>query len=142
MPDAAEYQQGFDLKVGQVYAQYRMDDIKIGHTQLVRWNEYEYPSTMTFRWTGSYAGTKSQADEKTLMALFEAFKAKIDGIKIIYTAKGTPYKCLFQYPQTTAPGYRATADFTGVTLVYKGFGKRIGKAEVDAIQSGKQGWDK
>lgn len=137
MPDAIAYQRGFGLQVGQIYGGYRMDTIKIGHDQVKLWNEYAYPCTLTFTWVGT-----TKADEKTMMALFIAFTNKVEGIKIIRSESERPYKCLFQYPITSAPGYHVDPTYTQVSLVYKGYAKRIGEAEASAILSGKQGWDK
>jgi hypothetical protein len=33
MPDVALYQQGFNIQIGQIYADYRLNDIKISHVQ-------------------------------------------------------------------------------------------------------------
>lgn len=137
MPDAAAYQKGFDLYIGQVYANYRLSEIKIGHVQEKLWNEYSYPTTLNFTWVGS-----GKADEKAITSMFEAFRNHIDFVKIIRSDSGRPYKCLFQYPITQPPGYRASADFSTVMLQYHGYAKRIGEAEAKAILSGVQGWDK
>ncbi len=135
MPGAADYQKGFDVQVGQVYANYRLAEVKIGHVQEKLWNEYSYPTTLNFSWQGP-----GKADEKAMMAMFEAFRERIDTIKIIRSDSGRPYKCMFQYPATQPPGYRAAADFSTVMLQYHGYAKRIGEAEAKAILAGKQGW--
>lgn len=137
MPTAEEYEAGFKLKEGLVLANYKLTKMKIGHHQVARWNEYEYPSELTFEWTGT-----NTPSEQNMKALFATFTKHIAGLHIIRTESQRPYKCLFQYPPDTAPSTEHSADYKTVTLEYKGYGKRVGKAEAQRIISGQQTtWD-
>src|SRR5207253_11152043 len=133
MPSADEYAAGFGLQQGIVLAGYRLCSPKIGHHQVVLYNEYSYPADLVFTWVGS-----GDASAETMQALFIAFTQYIAGLRIIRTQSGRPYKCLFQYPYDSVPQAQASPDFRQISLHYDGYGKRIGEAEAARILSGQQ----
>lgn len=135
MPTAAEYAEGFNLHQGIILAGYLLSNVEIEHKQIVRWNEYEYPTTLIWQWMGS--GT---ASEQTMQDLFREFTQWVSGIRIIRTQSNRPYKCLFQYPPDKQPQAHYSEDYTQIIMEYKGFAKRIGEKAAAAIQSGKAGW--
>lgn len=135
MPNVSEYETGYGLRQGMTIANYQLTHLTIQHKQVTRWNEYAYPTNIQFVYKGS-----TPASAATMQQLFVDFTKQVSGVRIIYTEKGTPYKCLFQYPSTAAPTAEYSEDYRTIDLVYHGYAKRVGGAEAAAIKAGKQGW--
>jgi hypothetical protein len=86
MPMSEEYATGFALEYDLVFAGYQLLDWEIGHQQLVLFNEYAYPTVLTFYGYG---------DPAELLAAIQEYTA---GLRVIDSKSGRPYKCLFQWP--------------------------------------------
>jgi hypothetical protein len=135
MPDVNEYIDGYKLHKGLRFGGYELSNFTVQHNTEVLWNEYSYPAVITMKWVGD-----GKASEEAMNNMFDIFTDYINGIRIIYTASGRSYKCLFQWPVDKSPDANVSPDYTTIDISYVGFAKRIGKKEAGLIKSGKKNW--
>lgn len=123
MPDVGEYLNGYKLQEGRVFGGYKISKLIVSHKSIVRWNEYSYPTDITFTWNGPQKPT--QVD---MSALFEQFTNYISGMRIIRTRSGRPYQCLFQWPIDKPSEATYSPDYTQINIHYNGHAKRVSEA--------------
>lgn len=133
MPSADEYAAGYGLHHGLILANYTLIQMQIGHHQVVLYNEYSYPTDLTWQWQGP-----GEASASTMQALFQAFSQYVAGLRIIRTASGRPYKCIFQFPEGSQPQAQHSSDYRDIDMHYDGYGKRVSNAVATEIESGQQ----
>lgn len=116
MPTPTEYATAFGLITDLQLAGYQLVDWEIEHHQEVLFNEYSYPTTLTFRWLGN--------GEPNPERLIDAVLDYTDGIRVVYSASGRPYQTLFQ--TSGRPMYE---ERDGLVILYlTGYSKRISQA--------------
>ena len=130
MPDVALFQRGWDIAVGQVYANYRLTAIEMSERSIVRYNVYNYPTKLVFEWMGS-----SAPDEKTMQQLFDTFNAHVAGVRIIRSASGRPYRCVFHDLSKGPPTAKCDLPTCShVTMNYISEAVRISNAEASRYE--------
>lgn len=87
MPKVPSYLKGFDLKKGDVFADFLIVKILIEHLEIKRFREYQYPTTIDFEYQG-----QGNPDPDRLM---KELHSHLGGEKVIYTRYGNPYSCYF-----------------------------------------------
>lgn len=87
MPKVPKYVKGFDIYVGDTFANYKIVDLSIEHKEIVRFKSYRYPTTIDFKYQG-----KGKPDPQKLL---QSLKEHLSGEKTIYTSYGNPYACHF-----------------------------------------------
>lgn len=86
MPNPAQFKRGYGLRLGMKLAGYRLSELRVGHTTIDRYREYEYPIEM--RWEPD--GTRSDPDELAI-ALHRILI--VSGPREIRSSYGNPYEC-------------------------------------------------
>jgi hypothetical protein len=142
MPDVQQYLKGFDLQLDMTFGGYKLTKLSCDHVQVKLWNEYSYPTDITFEWIG-LAGKTALPTKNDLQKLLVNFTAYTDGYKIIRSDSGRPYKCVFMWPIGTAgtATYESEKghEYTSINLKYAGRAKRISESEAQMIQKGESG---
>jgi len=104
MPKVPQYLTGFGLQQGSTMAGYVLDKIQIEHDEMVRYREYQYPTTLTWR-------------KQDPGANYNQFKQQLTNylglMKVIYTSYGNPYDCNFGTLNFTDNGTTVTVVSTG-----------------------------
>ena len=125
MPSAQQFQEGFGLSVGQKYGSYQITNVNVQEKLEVLYNEYSFPSTIVLE---NRINPSMEEANKAIQFLFDS----LNTIRIIYTDSGRPYKCTFFWVQ---PTITQESNYSKVTFITRGYGKRISKKEVERIQS-------
>ena len=76
MPNTQEYLNGYDIKIGSIYGEYKLLNIECQHIQLVRWNEYKYPCVITFKWIGKESSNYDKAQQMVKNFYYQEFLVK------------------------------------------------------------------
>jgi hypothetical protein len=87
MPKVPSYLKGFDLKKGDVFADFEITNISIEHHEIKRFREYQYPTVIDFEYRGN-----GKPDPQRLL---DQLHSHLAGEKVIYTRYGNPYSCYF-----------------------------------------------
>jgi hypothetical protein len=136
MPTASEYQQDFEIREGLQLSSYELTAVHVDHRQEVLFNEYSYATDLTFNWIG-----RGQPNAGHVKVLMRSLNEYVSGVQVIYSKSGRPYKCIFQWPENSTPGFETNTNYTQVILCYDGYAKRIGQKEAQLIEDGIQrGW--
>lgn len=122
MPGASEFLAGFSVYPGLSMAGFQVISAIATEQSVVRWNEYQYPITVTFRW--SQPGGATQASVNNLATSFANY---VSGVRVIHSDSGRPYECTFG----AANKYESTANT--LTGHYLGHSKRISKAVAQSL---------
>ena len=142
MPSTQQYLAGFKLQLNMIFGGYKLTTLSCDHVQIKLWNEYSYPTSISFEWVG-ITGRVAPPTKSDIQKLLVNFTAYIDGYKIIRSDSGRPYKCVFMWPIGT-PGTATYTDekgvdYTRINLKYTGRAKRIGESEASDINKGETG---
>jgi len=86
MPGQALYIAGYNLNKQLAFGGYQLTDINIGHHQLVRYKEYEYPTSLVWK-------VNNINHNKSLLE--SGFRNHVAGTKMIFSEYGNPYLCNF-----------------------------------------------
>ncbi len=127
MPDVYDYEQGFNLYEGLTFGKYKLVGMNITHHSIKLYNEYVYPTSLTFK-TTSPTSTEKDVDE-----LFSSFNNYVSGKRVIRTPSNRPYVCTFNYYHSETE-IVMTRSYKKVTLKYKGFAKRVSNAVASKIE--------
>jgi hypothetical protein len=118
MPKVPAYIRGFGLKKGMVIEGYTLTSINIQHKKIKLFQEYGYPTTLT------WAPTRTSPNGSSIF-LIASLSKKLAGSKVIYTAYRNPYRCSFGHLEVKGKGESKT-----VIITSHGVCKRIKKSEV------------
>lgn len=118
MPSAEQFVDGFGVYDGLVIGDYVIVDIKCVERQVQRWNQYEFPIEIKFRWRGYNLQTKS--DIGNLQHIFDDY---VHRERIIRSNSGRPFICTFN-----TKNIDLTYTNNTVTLYYLGFAQRTSES--------------
>lgn len=90
MPKKEEYLKGFNIFIGLTFDKYILKNIQIDHYEIKKWNEYSYPTELTFK-------TLKNATQEDVYILIHLFEEYVKESKIIKTSYGNSYVCNFIY---------------------------------------------
>lgn len=132
MPNQEEFLKGFNVDKPMKLGKYILEGADIEHKQIVRWNEYSYPTELLFIFddTGNVSNkpTENDVDE-----LFNKIGDYVKGVKIIRSQSGRPYESYFQWPIGTDGTGDISADLKEITFKFTGHSKRVSEARVNEI---------
>ncbi len=126
MPAVNDYEQGFNLHEGLTCGKYKLVDINITHHSIKMYNEYVYPTSLTFR-------TTSSVTEEDVDKLSSSFDKYVSDQKVIRTPSNRPYVCTFDYYPKEGM-ILMSKSYKKVMLKYKGFAKRVSNAVASKIE--------
>ena len=89
MPDLTQYKESFGLKMGLSIGGFRLAKIDIKHVELVRNQEYEYPTRLEF--------VPISGEKQELSILKSEFQKQVHDDRVIYSRYGNPYLCNFEF---------------------------------------------
>jgi hypothetical protein len=93
MPTAEQYKEGFNLYAGLTIDNFIIindNDINIKESQIQRWNKYSYPTIIKFTHKSPNIPSREEVN-----IFLQHFSNYVDGIKIIHSNSGRPFKCTF-----------------------------------------------
>ena len=130
MPNTQQYLKGFGLHKGNIYENFKLTDIVIGHQVIKRYHEYKYPICLTFHWSGGKEEDFTIPNQGIVMRFMNHFiKDIVHESKIIYSAYGNPYRCIFHNEQLYGPidiqQYHDKKDGFRIVIKCTGYGTRI-----------------
>ena len=86
MPQPYKYLDGFGLEKGSYANGYYLSNISIDHVTIKRYNQYQYPITLTWE---IYDETSDHEKLSNTLITY------LQGDRIIYSEYGNPYRCNF-----------------------------------------------
>ena len=93
MPTAEQYKKGYKLYAGLTIDNFTIsnsNNINITESQIARWNKYSYPTVIKFTYKRQRIPTRDAVN-----SFLQHFSDYVDGIKIIHSNSGKPFKCTF-----------------------------------------------
>jgi len=132
MPEPELFLAGFDVKLGMILNNYKLDNIVISHNAIIRYNQYEYPIKLDFNWIGSEIPT-----DQNMQALYNNFANSVNKIKVIRTPSNRPYECTFFWPIKSEGTEQHSNGFKEIDFIFTGYAKRIPESEIGGVQNGK-----
>lgn len=95
MPKTPQYLQGFGIRQGIRLGGYELVDIQVDHETVRRYQQYRYPTRLTWNRIDSL-----ETADSLLSALVEHLRSD----RVVYTSYGNPYQCNFGTLEVTDPG--------------------------------------
>ena len=118
MPDTQEYLQGFKIYEGLKISKYKLVKIEISHNQVVKWNEYAYPTKLVF-------SSRKDRSEENVNDLKNKLENYVSEDRIIRTASTRPYLSKFS---TKKVEVNTNDSNRNVTFKFMGHAKRVSEA--------------
>jgi len=89
MPNLTEYLRGFEIHKGLQISGYILDNIRGIHNPIIKYRQYEYIIELTFL---------PQSYNANYNELLTNLRELTNGVRIIYSSYGNPYRCDFGSP--------------------------------------------
>lgn len=132
MPSQEDFLKGFNVDKPVKLGKYILEGADIEHNQIVRWNEYSYPTELLFIFDETKNGSL-EPSENDIDDLFNQIGDYVVGVKIIRSQSGRPYESYFQWPIGTDGTGEISSDLKQVTFKFTGHAKRISEDRVNEI---------